>query len=174
MKAYIILAHGFEETEAIAPHGILTRAGIDVKFAGITKTVTGSKGVKIECDFVYNGEDDADIIILPGGALGVANLSLCDSLLSTLKTTDSYIAAICAAPSILGKVGLLNGKKAACYPDPKFTDHIPNLVADPIVIDGKIITANGAGTSLDFGFALCELLTDKATCDRVKKAMLYE
>ena len=176
---YVFLANGFEECEALAPIDILRRAGIEIKTVGIgSKTVCGSHGIPIVCDLSEQelNTDGLRGIILPGGMPGTLNLE-------NNKTVQSYIdyaaknslliGAICAAPSILGHKGLLEGKKATC-----FTGFEKDLIGAtalnlPVICDGNIITAYGAGAAFDFGFSLLEALTDNATAESLKKQMRY-
>lgn len=176
---YIFLANGFEECEALAPIDILRRADIKIKTVGIgSKSVTGSHGIPVVCDL---SEDELTTdglrgIILPGGMPGTLNLENSKSVqvyIDYAAKNSLLIGAICAAPSVLGHKGLLNGKKATC-----FTGFEKDLIgADvqnkPVVRDGNIITAYGAGAAFDFGFALLEALTDASTAESLKKQMRY-
>ncbi|MBR4761104.1 MAG: DJ-1/PfpI family protein [Clostridia bacterium] len=157
---YVFLANGFEEIEALAPVDILRRGGVEVKTVGIgSKTVTGSHGIGVLCDL---SEDEAELdnmsaAVLPGGMPGTINLEKSETVrraINNAAESGKLIGAICAAPSILGKMGLLKGKKATCFPG--FEKHLSGAVLSdlPAVKDGNIITACGAGAALDFGFCL--------------------
>ena len=140
---YIFLADGFEEIEALAPVDILRRAEVDVKMVSINDKleVTGSHGIAVHADVLLKEvSEKADMLILPGGMPGTLNLQKCQPLCDMLKKADGYVAAICAAPSVLGGLGLLKGKKATCYPG--FEDKLEGAecVCDPVVVSGKTIT----------------------------------
>lgn len=171
---YAFLAEGFEEVEAVAPIDLLRRAGIDVKTVSITdeKIVTGARNIPFVCDITLKDvkEDEAELIILPGGMPGTINLLNCKPLMDmvdSLNGKGKRIAAICAAPAkLLGERGLLKGKKATCYPgmeelfiDAKFSE-------ESVVTDGNITTSRGLGTAVKFGLELVRLLCgEKAAKD---------
>lgn len=175
MKVYIFLANGFEEMEVAFPISILRTAGLNVVSVSISDTsdVVGSHGISIIADTVYSEIDpyNADAIILPGGQPGTENLSK----FYPLKDVISYyeknriIAAICAAPSIIGEMGLLKGKKAVCYPgyESKLKDAIVDTKS--VVVDNNIITAKGPGAAKSFSYAIIQKLLDAEAC---KKAQL--
>lgn len=168
---YVFLANGCEEIEALTPVDILRRAERDVRTVGVGgKTVTGSHGIPIVCDLtedeVIPGE--MEMVVLPGGMPGTLNLEKSEIVRSAVKyaaENEKWIAAICAAPSILGHMGLLAGRSAVCYPG-----YEDQLGARPgggaVCVDGKFVTARGMGVSVEFGLKLVELLTDAA---RAKK-----
>ena len=177
---YVFLAEGFEECEALAPVDILSRGGIEVKTVGVTgKTVSGSHNITVVSDITENEVNitENDAVILPGGMPGTTNLLNSEAVkAAVLKANElnCIIGAICAAPSVLGQLGLLNGKKATCFPG--FEDKLTGaLVTDaPVVKDGNIITSHGAGAAYDFGFELLTALTgDKAKTEKLKQNMLY-
>lgn len=177
---YVFIANGFEEIEAIAPIDILRRADIDVVTVGIgDKVVTGAHGVTIATtlsDNEVNGSE-FDMIILPGGGVGSVNLAeskVVSKMISRAIDQDKYIAAICASPAIvLGKKGLIAGKKAVCYPGlEKFLKDV-DYVDENVVIDGKLITAKGSGVSNEFGFTLLECLKGKKIANKVKADMQW-
>lgn len=174
---YLFLADGFEIIEALAPIDMLRRAKLDVKTVGVTgKTVTSSCGVAVESDigiddFVY---DNVDAVILPGGMPGTVNLennNIVQSAIDKSAENGALICAICAAPSILGHKGLLNGKEATAFPG--FEQELSGAVlSDRYVIkDGNIITARGAGVSVDFGLEIVKALTDAETADNIRKTI---
>lgn len=176
---YILLADGFEEIEVITPADIMRRAGIDVKTASISeKTVTGAHGIQITADILISeiNPDDAELIMLPGGE-GHERLDASNdvhAIINYAVTHDLYIAAICAAPSILGKKMLLEGKNATCYPGFEKYLYGANVSPDKAVIDGKIIMGKGPGAASEFGFAIVETLKGKDAAGSLKKAMQYE
>ncbi len=163
---YILLADGFEEVEAVAPLDVLRRAEIEVKTIGVTgSTVTGAHGIEITADLQITELDGAipDGIILPGGMPGTLNLQKStevQALLQKCYSSQKLIAAICAAPMIIGELGMLNGRRATCFPG--FEDSLTgaNLLDDGIVCDGNFITAKGAGVALKFGAAIVDYFID--------------
>ncbi|WP_028504735.1 DJ-1 family glyoxalase III [Ruminococcus sp. FC2018] len=175
---YVFLANGFEEIEALAPVDILRRAKADVKTVGVTgKEVTSSRGVIVKTDITADEitlDDDLEMIVLPGGMPGTLNLEASDKVQSAVDfcwQNDRYIAAICAAPSILGHKGLLKGKTATSFP--KFNGDLEgaNVVDELVAVDGKFITAKGAGASIEFGLTLAQLIVSRETSDSIKASM---
>ncbi len=175
---YVFLANGFEETEAVAPIDILRRSELNVTTVGIGEDViVSSHGIAVipditEVEFVPS--DDIDMIVLPGGMPGTLNLEKSRTVQDAIDfciTNDKYIAAICAAPSILGRKGLLDGKKATCFPG--FEQFLigAEYTGDGVVQDGKIITAKGAGIAIDFGLKLSEILTTEANAKKIKASL---
>ncbi len=174
----VFLANGFEETEAVAPIDILRRNGQKVVTVGIGEDViTSSHGITVvpdvtEIDIAMSSE--IDMIVLPGGMPGTLNLEKSRTVQDAIDycaQNGKYIAAICAAPSVLGRKGLLKGKKATCFPG--FEDFLEGaeFTGAPVEHDGNIITARGAGVAIEFGLKLAELLSDKAASDKIKEAM---
>lgn len=177
---YILLADGFEEIEALTPLDILRRAGIEVKTASIKKdkTVTGAHGIPVMADMVITDVEPEDItlLMLPGGA-GHELLDASNEvhyLINEAVTRGLYLASICAAPSILGKKMILNGKKATCFPGFEKYLYGAELSNDKVVVDGKFITAKGAGAAAEFGFKIVELLKDKNAADTLKEQMQFD
>ena len=177
---YMFLATGFEEVEALCPLDIMRRAGLSVTTVGVGgNEVTGSHGITVKAD-INDTEfcgDDAEMIFLPGGMPGTLNLANSDVVINAIKNAvkkDIYISAICAAPSILGDMGLLAGKEAICYPG--FENRLTGAVISEcrVVADGKIITAAGMGVALDLGLKIVELLCGKQDSDRLRKAVIYD
>jgi len=165
MKVYIFLADGFEEIEAIAPIDIFRRAKIEVITISISnnKTVSGSHGILVIADSLFSEADfnDNDMLYLPGGKLGTENLDAHEGLkdlISKQTLENKKLAAICAAPSILGKMGILNGKEAICYPG--FENKLQGAILseNKIVKSGNIYTAKGAGVAVQFALKLVEEL----------------
>ena len=155
MTAYVFLAEGFEEVEALTPVDILRRGGVTVKTVGIgAKTVTGSHGIPVVCDIAEEDviPEEIDLMVLPGGIPGTPNLGASLTIqegLAYAAQEDLWVGAICAAPSVLGENGLLHGRKYTCYPgfenDEKYHG---TYTAAPLQQDGKIVTANGAGSAM--------------------------
>lgn len=175
---YVLLADGFEEVEAIEPIDILKRGGVEVTTVGVTgKVVTGAHGIPVTADIEINevDGDDMELLMLPGGAghelLDASNAV--HALISYAVANGKFVSAICAAPSILGKKMLLEGKKATCFPGYEKYLYGATVVPDKAVIDGKFITGKGAGAAGEFGFAMLSVLKDKATADKIKEIMQY-
>ena len=177
---YMFLAQGFEETEALAPLDILRRAGLEVKTVGIGgDLITGAHGITVKADMpdVLFRDSNPDMVILPGGMPGTKNLDaspVVEAALDAAYRADAFIAAICAAPMVLGKRGLLNQKRAICYPGfEKFLDGA--FLADRRVVrDGKIITAAGMGVAVQFGLELVRALRDDETAENIRAAILAD
>lgn len=162
---YLFLADGFEEIEALTPVDVLRRAGLEVRTVSVSgKTkVEGSHGINVEADLTLSecGLTGAEMLILPGGKTGTQNLRESEKLASLLLDADKrglYLAAICAAPSVLGKLGLLRGVRAVCYPgNEKWLEGAQITDAD-VVRDGRYVTARGMGVSLQFALELVKVL----------------
>lgn len=175
---YVLMVNGFEDIEALEPVDIMRRAGLLVKTVGVTsKKVTSSHNVTIETDITIDeiSKDDMEMLVLPGGP-GHTNLDESKDvheLISYAMEHDIYISAICASPSILGKLGILDGKNYTCFPG--FEKFAPNGIfsKEKAVLDGKILTARGAGCAGDFGFKMVEILKDKETAEKLIKEMQY-
>lgn len=176
---YVFLADGFEEIEAIAPVDIMKRAGIDVKTVGVTgTTVTGAHNIEISSDISLNevSLDKASLLFLPGGMPGTTNLLENDKLKELILSANEkgvFVSAICAAPMILGKLGLLKGKNATCFPGFEEFLEGANVKGDKVVFDKNIITSRGAGTAHLLGFKFVEILKDKKTAEELSSAMQY-
>ena len=175
---YVFLADGFEEIEALAPIDILRRAKVEVKTVGVTgEQIVSSHKVTfvpdITCDKIKL-DSDLDMVVLPGGMPGTLNLEASEAVQKAVDfcaKNDKFIAAICAAPSILGHKGLLKGKSAVCFPE--FEKDLEGAkVEDQLVVaDGKIVTAKGAGACIEFGLKLAELVAGKSESDRIRAGM---
>ncbi|MCM1285562.1 MAG: DJ-1/PfpI family protein [Acetobacter sp.] len=174
---YLFLADGFEIIEALSPVDMLRRANIDVKTVGVTgKNVTSSCGITVSADIDITDVDmnAIDAVILPGGAEGVENLDNNNAVhlaIDTAVNEDKYVCAICAAPSILGKKGILDGVEATAYPT--FMKYLKNASASEkyVVTDGKFITARGAGVSVEFGLEIVKALSGDEEANRVKDSI---
>lgn len=176
---FVFLAEGFEEIEAISTIDILRRCGVTVQTVSITdtKTVCGSHGISVIADALLKEIDPSvgKAFVLPGGLPGSDNLQNCKPLEEILKTESrngKIVAAICAAPKVLGAFDILEGRLATCYPG--FEEELTGaeLVPDRAVLDGNIITSRGAGTASDFAFLIAKSL-GKDT-DSIRKGMLYD
>lgn len=181
---YIILAEGFEEIEALAPTDILRRGGVEVKLASIKElSVTGSHGIKVEADCLIGDIDpaEADFTVIPGGLKGVTNLlasSEVDELLKKVYADGKCVAAICAGPRVLAKAGLLDGKRATCYPGIELqvleSADAEMTQTSPVVADGRVITSRSAGTACDFGLAILAALRGDEAAEKVRAAIVYK
>lgn len=177
---YMFLANGFEEIEALCPLDLLRRAGVQIKTVGVgSKIICGAHAISVEADMVDSEfcDEKPDMIILPGGMPGTLNLDACDVVhkaIDNALVNNAYIAAICAAPSILGKRGLLCDKEAICYPG--FEDSLKGAIVSSkrVVRDGKFITAAGMGVALEFGLELVKLLCGADKADGLKKSVLAD
>lgn len=175
---YMFLAEGFEETEAIAPLDILRRAELEIATVGIgRKIVTGSHGISVTADVMdaeIMPDENCEGIILPGGMPGTLNLEKSQTVnrfIDYAVQNNLIIGAICAAPSILGHKGILNGKKAVCYDGFETQLFGAEIGNTPVCRDENIITAIGAGVALDFGIALTEAFKNAATAKKIKDSM---
>ncbi len=177
---YCFLATGFEEIEAIATVDILRRAGVEVKTVAVTEgktlSVTGAHAITVTADVLDTDivKEDMQGVFLPGGMPGTVNLEkssiVCDSV-RYCANNDRYIFAICAAPEVLGHLGILNGKKATCYPG--FESELIGAFATdlPSVKDGKVITGKGPGCTYDFALMIVEELCGTECAKSVASAM---
>lgn len=177
-KAYIFLANGHEEVEALMVVDLLRRAGLDISTVSITdsKMVTSSHNVTYEADLLFSEVEGnlVDLVVLPGGIPGTPNLLAFEPLMNMVKAHNEagrYVAAICAAPSILAELGILDGKKGTSYPG--FGTKIENFVDAPVVVDGNVITSRGLGAAIDFGLALIELLVSEQKAKEIAAAIQY-
>ena len=178
-KVLVAIADGTEELEAVTIIDVLRRAGAQVIVASVGKmNVLCSRGVKITADAMVSDctDKEYDLIALPGGLPGAEHLRDCAELIKMLKQqkdSPRLYAAICASPAVaLLPHGLLEGKKATCYPAPNMD--FPGRCNQKVVVDGNCITSQGPGTALDFSLKLAELLFGPAKRDEVAKAMLVK
>lgn len=174
---YVFLAEGFEETEALATLDVMRRAKLDVLTVGVTgELVTSSHKVTVKADIMPDKIDLDNIegVVLPGGMPGTLNLEKADCVINTVKCcydNDKIVAAICAAPSILGHLGMLKGRKATCFPGFETELEGADYTAAHTETDGKVITAKGAGCAVEFGHAIVTAVLSKETADSVIEAM---
>ncbi len=160
-KTAIFLADGFEEIEALTVVDLLRRAGIDITTVSIMgrKSVTGSHNITVEADALFAdiNFNDVDMLILPGGMPGTTNLDSCEPLKEKIREFDSgnkMLCAICAAPTVYGKMGLLKGKKACCFPGREADLLGADVQTAETAVDGHFITSRGMGTAIPFGLAI--------------------
>ena len=178
---YMFLAQGFEEIEALCPLDLMRRAGVDIKTVAVGggEFVTGSHGISVKADMKDTdfADKSPEMVILPGGMPGTTNLDSSDTVTNAIENAllcDAYICAICAAPLVLGKRGILKGKEAICYPGfEKFLDGA-RLSRKRVVRDGKIITGAGMGVALDFGLELVSVLCGKEKAEELRKGVLAD
>ena len=180
-KVFIHFADGFEEVEAITPVDVLRRAGCEVTIVSVTgkKGVTSTRGVSIMADALFEDVDyaKADLILLPGGQPGSDNLNRHEGLKKQIRSFHNQgrmIAAICAAPLVLGSAGILKGRKATCYPGCESLLTGATCTGNAVEIDGNIITGKGPGLAMKFSLTLVEQLIGKAKADEVRRAMIVE
>ncbi len=170
---YMLLGTGFEETEAVAPLDLLRRAGIQTATVGINgKIVTGSHGIGIQADMELGEMDLTNLegIILPGGLKGVASIRGSEKALEAVRfawENGKYVAAICAAPTILAELGITGGKNATCYPGCEAQMGSAHMVCAAAVTDGKLITGTSAGCAIAFGLQLIAALKGQEAADAI-------
>ncbi len=181
MKTYVMIAPGFEVAEAIVPIDIMRRAGIDVQTVSITpyNEVESANGVVIVADSLLEDTDlsDGDLLFLPGGMPGATNLSDCESLRKFIleyNADGKWLAAICAAPLVYGRLGLLNGLNATCYPGFEHELKGANCLKKTVVCDKNFITGCGPGATFALGHALVSALVNKETADTVLQRMMFQ
>ena len=174
-KVAVILADGFEEIEALTVVDVLRRANITCHMVGFEAQVTGSHAIQVQADRVFDGDlSEYDMIVLPGGMPGSAHLRDNEQLIAELQKFEQVgkkVAAICAAPIVLNRAGLLKDKGFTCY------DGVQEQIADgyyrkeTVVVDGQLTTSRGPATALAFAYNLVEQLGGDA--DALREAMLY-
>ena len=179
-KVLLFLADGFEEIEALATVDVLRRAGVQVTTVSInpTEMVTGAHGILVMADVLFADctPAEADMLVLPGGMPGAANLDAHEGLRAAISAhaeAGKWLASICAAPMVYGHMGLLNGKKATCYPGYEGELVGATYTATPVEKDGNIITGKGPAVVLPFAYALAEVLVGEEVVAQVKAGMLY-
>lgn len=177
--SYLFLADGFEEIEAVSTIDTLRRAQVPVTVVSITgkQEVSGAHRIAVQADVLFQGTDftEANVLILPGGMPGTEHLGKYKPLTELIERharSGGTVAAICAAPSILGDLGLLDGKRATCYPG--FESHLKKAryTGSPLEIDDNIITANGPANAILFGLAIAEKAAGKSSAEITAEAML--
>lgn len=177
---YLFLANGFEEIEALAPLDLLRRAGLEVTTVGVGgEQITGSHGITVLADIPEGLFADAapDMVILPGGMPGAKHLDesrTVDMALRAAARRGAFIAAICAAPMVLGHRGMLKGKEAICFPG--FEKELTGATISPkrVVREGNIITAAGMGVATEFGLALVAALKGDEVADNLRRTILAD
>lgn len=178
---YMFLANGFEEVEALCPLDLLRRAGVEVTTLGVGgESAVGAHGIAVSADMpeIMYRDSSPEMIILPGGMPGAENLDnsrIVDAAVRAASKNGAYLAAICAAPMILGKRGVLSGKRAVCFPGfEKYLNGAKIEHEKTVVRDGNIITAKGMGAAFEFGLALVEALRGKDVAERIKASVFAD
>lgn len=176
MKAIVLLANGFEEVEGITQIDFLRRAGVEVTSVSIheTKRIIGQSMITVDTDALLCNinSKEYDMVILPGGLEGMKNLKDNAQVIALIKTyceEKKWIAAICAAPSILGELGMLQNKTYTCYPGFEKLSFGGKFVSEKVIQDGHIITSKGPGTSHDFAVKLIEVLCGHEKASEIAK-----
>ncbi len=180
-KVYEFLATGFEDIEALIPLDIMRRAGVEFKTVSVTGSllVETAHGVKIQADMLFEEADfsDADLLMLPGGLPGATNLNDHAGVKKAVVEQNArgkMVAAICAAPMVLGGLGLLKGKRATCYPGFEKYLEGADYTHELCTVDGNITTGEGPAATLPYAYTLLEALTDRQTADGVAEGMMYK
>lgn len=181
IKAAVFFANGFEEVEALTVVDLLRRAEFDLDMVSINneKSVTGSHNITIQTDLLLNNLDfdSYDLLVLPGGMPGTTNLANCTVLCDALREHNSKgktLAAICAAPTVFGELGLLQGKKACCYPGMEGGLPFAKPTTLPVTTDANIITSRGVGTAIPFALTIIEAFKGKDVRDALAKSIVFE
>lgn len=180
-KLGIFMADGCEEIEGLTVVDLVRRAGIEIEMISVSgeKNVTGSHKIAFQTDVSKADADFAsyDGIVLPGGMPGTTHLMEDDTVNRVIKefaTSGKLVAAICAAPSVLGNAGLLEGKKATCYPGVESKLTGADFVTDPVARDGNIITSRGLGTAIEFAAEIVAYLIDADVAKSLKESIVYK
>lgn len=180
-EVVVLLADGFEEIEGLTVVDVIRRAGISLTTVSIMKQdqVTGAHQIQVKADCLMEETDfsDTKMVVLPGGLGGMQNLEAHEGvreLLRQFAKEQRYIGAICAAPTILGRMGLLEGKQAVCYPSMEDGLVGAEVCYESVVVDENIITGRGMGVSIDFALRLIEALRDKALADDIAEQIVYQ
>ena len=181
-KVYVFLADGFEDVEALIPVDVLRRGGVEVVTVSTTEfpLVESAHGVNIEADIQFEQSDysDADLLMLPGGMPGASNLfaheGVCQALLAQYEA-GKKIAAICASPAVvLAPLGILDGKRATCYPGFEQALSKATYTGDLVTVDGQITTGEGPAAAFPYAYTILADLVDQATADQIAEGMRYK
>lgn len=186
-KVTIFLANGFEEIEALTVVDLCRRAGIEITMAAVTQDicvgeavcVTGSHGISVKADIVFSEVDfdSMDMLVLPGGMPGTRNLEASEVLMSRLDAfyyAGKNVAAICAAPSIFGHRGYLNGRNACCYPGFEGELAGATVTENAVEVSGHVITSRGLGTAIPFALAIVECFCGKTCAEELATTIVYK
>lgn len=179
-KVFVFLADGFEEIEGLTVVDLMRRAGEEVEMVSVMgrKEITGSHQIQVMADRLIEevNFDQAKLLVLPGGMPGTKYLGACKELTDKLlewNQEEKFIAAICAAPSILGDLGILEGRTAVCYPGFEERLRGAKIGEGPVVVDGHITTSRGLGTAIAFAAALIEQMQGKEKAEEIKESIIY-
>ena len=177
----VFLADGFEEIEGLTVVDLLRRAGIETRTISVMgrEEIQGAHGITVKADGLFENTDFSEVkmLVLPGGMPGTLHLKEhkgLGELILKYNEEKKYLAAICAAPTVFGGMGLLKGKKAICYPGMEEGLTGAEVICQPVVSDGHITTSRGLGTAIDFALALIGELRDQETADTIAKQVVYE
>ena len=181
-KVYVFMADGFEDVEALIPVDVLRRGGVEVVTVSTTEfpSVESAHGVSIETDLLFEQCDfsDADLLMLPGGMPGASNLFAHEGVCNAVKAqaaAGKKVSAICAAPAVvLAPLGILDGKRATCYPGFESALEKATYTGDLVTVDGNVTTAEGPAAAFPYAYELLAQLTDKQTADQVAEGMRYK
>ena len=183
-KVYVFLADGFEDVEALIPIDVLRRGGVDVTTVSISDfpLVQSAHGVNVEADIMFEQGDftDADLLFLPGGMPGASNLfahkGVCKAIVNQ-HMAGKKVAAICASPAVvLAPLGILDGKKATCYPgfESVLAENNATYMGDLVTVDGNVTTGEGPAAAFPFAYELLSQLVNKQTADQIAEAMRFK
>ena len=179
-KTAILFANGYEEVEALTVVDLLRRAKIGCEILSVADSgqVTGSHGISIGADRNFSGTDFSqyDGVILPGGMPGTTNLAADERVLALLRSfaaAGKLTAAICAAPTVLAKSGLLEGKKAVCYPGMEEQLTGAKVSFDPVAVDGTVITSRGLGTAIPFALSIVQYFEGRERAEALASSVVY-
>lgn len=181
-KVYVFLANGFEDVEALIPVDVLRRGGVEVVTVSVvedSQVVESAHKVQIVADAMFEDCDfaDADLLVLPGGMPGASNLNAHDGVRQALlrqAAAGKRFAAICAAPLVLGGLGLLRGKRATCYPGFEQTLDGATNTGDLCTVDGMVTTGEGPAAAFPFAYTLLEQLVSKQIADQIAEGMRFK
>lgn len=180
MAIAIFLANGFEEIEALTVADLTRRAGLETWLVSVTESmsVTGSHEITVNADktLAQTDFDQIDMIVLPGGMPGTLNLEACEALMEKVREFEKekkYLAAICAAPTIFGHLGLLKGREACCYPDMEDGLVGAKVMYDKVIVSEHIITSRGMGTAIDFGLQIIETFLGSGAARSMAEKIVY-
>ena len=178
-KVNVYLADGFEEVEGLTAVDLLRRAGIETDMVSIMgrKEITGARKIPVLADKLFEEQDDPDVIVLPGGMPGTLHLKAHEGLAHLIRKADKegkLLAAICAAPTIYGEMGLLEGKNATCYPGMEDKLLGANWQEQSVVVDGNFVTSRGVGTAIAFALTLVTILKDEETAKSLANSIVYK
>lgn len=179
-KVYEFIANGTEEIEALTVIDVLRRGGIDVETVSITGSEYAelSHGVTIKCDTTIESADlsDADMLLLPGGLPGATNLNEHEGVRKAMLAqyeSGKKVGAICAAPLVLGSLGILKGKKATCYPGFESQMTGAEYTKELFTIDGNVITGEGPAATLPYSYAILGMFADESVVEGLKEGMMF-